>query len=147
MAVCPTPRPGIPTQANQPACQSHLVRTEVDRSEMIPHTRPPASVIGSASISMLALVDRTLADGQRAANAATIVTTISTGVARVVLSVGVVLAAVIIVVSLLAHFAGVGSAVGGAVAVGGATSVAGGRYLWNRRAVKRRNGSVRRGRK
>lgn len=50
--------------------------------------------------------------------------------------------ALVILAGLLIHFAGLGPTLGGAVAVGGTAAVAGGRYLWNRRAVKRRSGAA-----
>lgn len=102
---------------------------------------PPAPEV--APTSVLDLVNRTLADTTRTANAATIITTTTKGVARVVLSVGLVLITIVILAGLLIHFAGLGPALGGAIAVGGTTAVAGGRYLWNRRAAKRQSGTRR----
>lgn len=93
----------------------------------------------AAPASVLDLVNRTFADATRTANATTIVTTVSKGAARIVLSMGIVLVAIVVLAGTLSHFAGLGPVLDGAIAVGGTTAAAGGRYLWNRRAAKRRS--------
>jgi len=91
-----------------------------------------------APISILDLVNRTLADPDRTDNAMKIMASVSKGAARVILRIGIVGVVGIVLVGVLIHFSGFGPAIGGAVAVGGLGAVMGGRYLWSRRAVKRR---------
>lgn len=97
--------------------------------------KPPT--VEPAPKSVLDLINRTLADPGRTANATKIMASVSKGAAYVILRIGVVVIAGIVLIGVLIHFSGFGPAIGGAVAVGGMGAVAGGRYLWNRRAAKR----------
>jgi hypothetical protein len=108
---------------------------------------PPAngqSAVEPSPTSVLDLVNRTLADPARTASATKIVTSVSKGAAHVIATIGLVFLACTIMVGLLIHVTGSGSALGGAVAVGGFSAVAGGRYLWNRRPTQRRRAAPRR---
>lgn len=140
MSVYPVPQPGGPAQPDVAVPEPG--RSGVDQRGAFPSTYRVASE--AAPTSVLDLVDRTLADTTRTANAAVIITTVSKGAAKVVLSVGVVLTAIIALAGTLIHFAGLGPGLGGAVAVGATTAVAGGRYLWNRRTAECQCGTGRR---
>jgi hypothetical protein len=95
------------------------------------------SVQEVAPTSVLDLVNRTLADPGRTANATKVLRTAAAGAARIVFTVGIVLVAIIVLLGALTSIAGPGAAVGGAAAAGGTAVVAGSRALRNRRATSR----------
>lgn len=117
--------PRAPRRVQHPAAQMQM--------NSCPHV--PTSETGPDSY--LDLLNRTIADAARTANAAVIVTVVAKSVVRVVLSAGVVLA-VIVTVAGLTHSINLGQAVGGAVAIGGTTAVVGARYLRNRDTGRRK---------
>lgn len=106
-----------------------------EQPDMTPAEQP---AVEPAPTSVLDLVNRTLADPGRTENATKIMASVAKGAARVILRIGIVVIVGIILVGGLIHFSGFGPAIGSAVAVGGIGAVAGGRYVWNRRAAKRR---------
>jgi hypothetical protein len=135
MTVHPIPRSGGPTQPDRSA--AHVGGPGEDQPDGLACARWNAY---GATVSVLELVDRTLADTTRTANAAKIITTASKGAVKVILSVGVVLAMIIALAGVLIHFAGLGPVLGGAVAAGATTAVAAGRHVRNRRITRRNSG-------
>jgi hypothetical protein len=131
--MTPQATPG-PEQADPHAPRHVQHPTARMRMNSCPHVSTSETGPGSC----LDLLNHTIADATRTANAAVIVTVVAKSVARVVLSAGVVLAVIVTVAGLLTHFINLGQAVGGVVAIGGAAAVVGARCLRNRNIGRRK---------
>lgn len=133
MTVQPVPEFG----GSQPLDPS--VTPQAHCREEHPEVRPltPTVKVDERLDSFVELVNRTLADSGRTANAAAIVRTMSKSVARVTLSLGLVLAMIVVLASALIHFANLGTTLGSVIVAGGTTAVVGARYARYRGLGKR----------
>lgn len=119
-------------QPNPPTPHAANTSAEPPKAASLP-TRPEP-----APKSALDLFNRTVCDTERTTNTVAVIKAASNGIAKIILSAGLVLAVLVILTTTLIHFAGFGPAVGSAVAVGVTSLVAGGRYLRNKRASKKK---------